>query len=127
MIIDKASSAVSESIKFLERALEALINDDYESYRRNVWLASSNAEYASFLLARMLNEKPSLDLEKHGDDKSSADDLLGYSFAMLNEALKNVKEGKLKEAYRLVKAVRRALVRQLKVVEEKRKSQKPSS
>ncbi len=110
--------ALEEARVLLDESVEVLLKKDYVKLKRRLWLASSNTEYAAFLLAKSLGEKPKIALKnpEGGDD---LDRLLARSIQKLDEAYLHLKRGENSEAYKLAKTARLNLTKLLELLEEK--------
>ena len=116
----KALKALEEARALLDKSVEELLKKDYMELKRNLWLASSNTEYAAFLLAKTLEEKPRITLKNPVKGEGDLDGLLAYSIQNLEEAYFNLKRGGNLEAYKLVKTTRLTLTKLLELLEKKK-------
>ena len=96
-----------------------MLKKEYTELKRKLWLASSNTEYAAFLLAKTLGEKPQITLKNPERGEEDLDKLLAYSIQNLNEAYSNLKRGENPEAYKLAKTTRSILTKLLQLLEKK--------
>lgn len=122
-LVRKAIDALSVAKKRLDRSIENLVNRDLKEFYENVWLASSNIEYSAFLLSQMLEDKPALETLKGGSKISDMDDvyaILTDLNSIVEEALKEIKEDSVTEAYLSVKVAQKKLLKILMFIEKEK-------
>ena len=126
------NSALKSAAALLEDAMKAVLKKDETKIRELVWKASSELEYALFVLSLMINEdekltKIRMKLDVDPNYKNDLGAVLVSAQDLTVEAQKFLDKKRFEEAYRRVKAARNYLLRLHEAFEKKRKAKRSKS
>ena len=126
------NSALKSAAALLEDAMKAVLKKDETKIRELVWKASSELEYALFVLSLMINEDEKLTKTKmkwnvNPNYRNDLGAVLVSAQDLTVEAQKLLDKKHFKEAYRRVKAARNYLLRLHEAFEKQRKAKRSKS
>ena len=126
------NSALESAAVFLEDAMKAVLKKDETKIRELVWKASSELEYALFVLSLMINEdekltKTRMKLDVNPNYKNDLGAVLVSVQDLTVEAQKLLDKKHFEEAYGRVKAARNYLLRLHEAFEKQRKAKRSKS
>ena len=126
------NSALESAAALLEDAMKAVLKKDETKIRELVWKASSELEYALFVLSLMINEdekltKIRMKLDVDPNYKNDLGAVLVSAQDLTVEAQKLLDKKRFEEAYRRVKAARNYLLRLHEAFEKQRKAKRSKS
>ena len=126
------NSALKSAAALLEDAMKAVLKKDETKIRELVWKASSELEYALFVLSLMINEdekltKTKMKLDVDPNYKNDLGAVLVSAQDLTVEAQKLLDKKHFEEAYRRVKAARNYLLRLHEAFEKQRKAKRSKS
>lgn len=126
------NSALESAAVFLEDAMKAVLKKDETKVKELVWKASSELEYALFVLSLMINEdekltKTRMKLDVNPNYKNDLGAVLVSAQDLTVEAQKLLDKKHFEEAYGRVKAARNYLLRLHEAFEKQRKAKRSKS
>ena len=124
--------ALESAAAVLEDAMKAVLKKDETKIRELVWKASSELEYALFVLSLMIGEdekltKIRMKLDVNPNYKNDLGAVLVSAQDLTVEAQKLLDKKHFEEAYRRVKAARNYLLRLHEAFEKQRKAKRSKS
>lgn len=126
------NSALESAAVFLEDAMKAVLKKDETKVKELVWKASSELEYALFVLSLMINEdekltKTRMKLDVNPNYKNDLGAVLVSAQDLTVEAQKLLDKKHFEEAYGRAKAARNYLLRLHEAFEKQRKAKRSKS
>jgi len=126
MYREKIADAINSALSHIENSRRALAkNTDEKLVANSLWLASSETEYALFLLSMMNSECSESSPWKHSSQPKQsveAGPALASALSLLKEAKINIEAGVTEKACEEVWTARNMLLKVQELSEKKRKS-----
>jgi hypothetical protein len=124
---EKIRDAINSAVSHLDDSIRALANkNDEKAAVNSLWLASSETEYALFLLSLMFSEKSESYTWKHSSQPKQqvveAGSAIDSARSLLKEAKNSLETDATEKAYEEAWTARNLLLKVQELFEKKRKS-----
>jgi len=124
MTREKIVGSIASAVEHLEKSMEALVKKDEGSMESSVWRATTDVEYALFLLSLTQGEEP--ESSSWRPDLPSRQAEIGPVLMLAQDLLKEAKDavdaGELREARKKTWAARAHLLKARELMEKRRRS-----
>ena len=123
---DKIEAALAEAKKHIEECISAYAHNDEEATSNSLWIASSEAEYAVFLLSLLQSDNSKTTPSRQSSSTKQPLELqssLTSAQQLLANAEANVQAGDYDKGYEDAWTARNVLLKMQDFVEKKRKEE----
>jgi len=121
---DKIEAALTTALKHLEESVSAHARNDEHTMTNSLWLASSEAEYAVFLLSFTQSDKGEVNpLKLDSSPKQPFEPrlILTHAQQLLKSAKANAHVGEYRRSYEEAWAARNLLIKAQELLDKKRR------